>query len=171
MVRKCRHICDGLSLEFKDEYTQLFSDKQLSYDEGSRCTTCGIWIKHPTNSKLDIIIECEPDAQYYDIEGMPREARLLYPIKKLVKSIRCKCCGSQARGKTHANIKRKNKLREKIFNTFPRKIKTERAPRGVSNKTVRKKELLELRQRIDCDEESVFDYGYVELYNIGENEK
>jgi hypothetical protein len=140
LVRTCKDIC------FQTRNHHIFSDKALQYDEGSYCPICSIWIRKPTNSKLDIIIECESDAQYYDIEGKPIATKLLYPIKQLVKKVRCICCGTQARGKTHHT---NNRLRNKIFNTFEQKV--ERAPRGISNK----------KEANNIEEDNI-DYGYEE---------
>jgi hypothetical protein len=112
MGRQCKGIC------FQTKNQHIFSDKALQYDEGSRCSICETWIKQPTNSKLDIIIECESDAQYYDIEGKPIATKLLYPIKQLVKKVRCICCGTQARGKTHHIGVIKNKHKSKQYFMF-----------------------------------------------------
>jgi hypothetical protein len=50
MVRTCKRECLNLD-------TGLFSDKQLSYDEGSYCKLCEVWIKVPTIDKR-IICPC-----------------------------------------------------------------------------------------------------------------
>jgi hypothetical protein len=162
MVRKCKGIC------YRTQ--DVFTTKQLSYDEGSYCRICEVWIKQPTNSKLDIYLVGIPtphdeNYQYYDIEGQRRNLQVLLPIKLLVKKIRCKCCGTQARGKSHHT----ERLRNKIFSTLKREPKVDRAPRGISEKSRLKQQV---KNRHTDDEEGVFALeGELELYNLvkGEN--
>jgi hypothetical protein len=160
MARVCRHICDGLSLEFKDKLIHLFSDKPLSYDKGCYCRKCEMWIREPVSKEIKSTIST------YDNNG--NMIRYYVDTSDWKTTVWCLCCGTQCRGKTHASSKNRNKLQQKIFNTFPRKIEMERAPRGISNKSLLKQQVKKYQH---IDEEGVFaKEGELELYNMGENE-
>jgi hypothetical protein len=159
MARTCKGIC----LRIHD----VFTTKQLSYDEGSYCRRCEVWIKQATNSKLDAAFVLDPykkppsGANIAIVIEPNGKQVMLWLVPVLVKKVICKCCRTQARGKTHHSPN--NRLRNKIFNTFKQKV--DRAPRGVSEKTIRKKEERSRQQdNIDYDgEESVFDHRGMEL--------
>lgn len=156
-MRTCKDLC---------QLYKIFSDKALHYEDGVRCSICERWIKYP---EVDIVIVCMPNAsdpnyQYHDIEGKRTNVKVLVPITKLRRSIRCKCCETQCRASSPSS---NTKLQKKIFNTFKALQESDipRAKRAVSNKILREKKLEQLKSKHHYEDyQGVFDvFGEIEI--------